>query len=414
MAKKKEYDVVVAGGGLGGVSAAYSAAKAGASVLLVEKYGFLGGMATAGLVNPFMSYRVRRKKISSPVFNELLKRMKAEGALDRKGRIFDDEILKVVLDRMMSDAGADVLFHALLTGARVRNERIESARIRLKEGGINVKGKIFIDATGDGDLAAFAGCRYEKGRKEDGLCQPMTLCFRIGNIAEPEGADAWSFIREELNRVFLDAKEAGIVDQPRENILLFKTLVPGVYHFNTTRVTGEDGTRSLDLSRAEAEARRQAHELFGLFKAKSLRFANAWLVKTAAQIGVRETRRIKGLYTVTEEDVLSARKFGDGIARSSYPVDIHNPAGAGTIIKKVPAGDYYEVPYRALLPEGTENLITGSRCVSSTHEAHSSLRIMPVVSAIGEAAGRAAAKAALGGVPPSKIDGASLAKEIFR
>lgn len=413
MAKRKEYDAVVIGGGPGGFSAALAAAERGLSVLLVERYGFLGGMATAGLVNPFMAYRVRRKKLCSPVFNEMLKNMKAENALDRKGHIFDDEVLKIVLDRMTAARGVDVLFHSFFSGASVKDGMIESVRIRGKGGSRTVKGKIFIDSTGDGDLAASAGCGYEKGRSSDGLCQPATLCFRIAGIAEPEGADAWSFIREELNQLFKEAKEYGEINQPRENVLVFKTLVPGMYHFNTTRITGVDATKIRDLSAAEVEGRRQVYELFELFKARSLRFVNAYIAKIAPQVGIRESRRIKGRYVVSEDDILSARKFGDGIARSNYPVDIHNPSGAGTVIKKVPSGDYYEIPYRSLVPEGVRNLIIGSRCVSSTHEAHSSLRVMPVVSAIGEAAGIAAAKAAGPGVEPKDVDGAGIKKELF-
>ncbi len=413
MAGKKEYDVVVAGGGPGGFSAAAAAGKEGASVLLVERYGFLGGMAAAGLVNPFMGYVLKGKKLTTSVFNELTDSLEAENALDEKGHIFDEEIMKVILDGMMADRGVKVLFHSFLTGAEVKNGRIKHISTFGKSGRLDIKGKVFVDSTGDGDLAAAAGCPFKKGREGDGLCQPMTLCFRIGGIAEPAGGCSRAGMQRELTRIFIDAKDAGEIDQPRENVLAIKTLVPGIWTFNTTRILGKDGTDTLDLSEAEIEGRRQAYELFNLFRRESPRFSNAYLAKLAPQVGVRETRRIEGRYVLAEKDILSASKFKDAIARSSYPLDIHNPVGEGTATAKVPEGDYYEVPFRSLLPLEIENLVIGSRCVSSSHEAHSSLRIMPVVSGIGEAAGLAAAKAAAEGAQPSEIDGSLLKKELF-
>lgn len=185
-------------------------------------------------------------------------------------------------------------------------------------------------------------------------------------------------------------------------------MVPHVFHFNTTRVTQRDATDTRDMTAAELEGRRQVAELLDLFKRRSPRFRDAYLIKMAAQIGVRESRRVMGEYVLTVHDVLEACKFADGIARSSYPVDIHNPTGAGTLIQRVPAGEFYEVPYRCLVPEGVDNLLVGSRCISATHEAHSSLRVMPVVAGIGEAAGVAAAWAAREGMLPREIDGARL------
>jgi hypothetical protein len=264
---------------------------------------------------------------------------------------------------------------------------------------------VYVDSTGDGDLAARAGAPVEIGRSQDGLCQPMTLCFRIGGVSgEPELGE----LRATLTEIFLAAKAANEIEQPREDVLIFRTLQPDVFHFNTTRVIGRDATDTLDMTAAELEGRRQAQELLDLFKRRSPRFKNAYMAKVAAQIGVRESRRVMGDYVLTVDDVLEAVHFADGIARSRYPVDIHSPTGEGTVIQRVPPGEYYEVPYRCLVPKDVENLIVGSRCVSTTHEAHSSLRVMPVVAGIGEAAGVAAAWAAREGIPPREVDGVQL------
>jgi hypothetical protein len=408
----KKYDVIVVGGGPGGIGAAVTAARNGMSVLLIERYGFAGGMATAGLVNPFMYYRSNTDAnyyLPSPVFMEIVKSLSDNGAADKGGHVFDDEILKILLDKLLLEAGVEILYHTLLTGAVSENGTVTGITVACKEGIHDLKAKIFIDATGDGDLANLAGFETEKGRKEDGACQPMTLCFRLGGVK----ADDWGALHKELNTVFKDGKASGEITDPREDVLIFRTLRPDVVHFNTTRVIAKDGTVSKDLGEAETIARNQVWELFNVFKNKSELCRDAFILKIAAQIGIRETRRVMGGYVLDANDVINAKTFDDGIARSSYPIDIHNPSGSGTVIERVKGG-YYEIPYRCIVPKGSKNLLMACRAISSTHEAHSSLRVMPVVASIGEAAGLAAVEALEEKISVSKVDGSKLKKMIFR
>lgn len=409
---RKSYDVIVAGGGPGGVSAAVTAARNGMSVLMIERYGFAGGMATAGLVNPFMYYRSKTDAnyyLPSPVFMEIVKNLSDNGALEKEGHVFDDEILKILLDKLLSDSNVEILYHSIVTGAVSKNGTVSEIAVACKEGRKDFKAKIFIDATGDGDLAEFAGFETQKGRKEDGACQPMTLCFRLGGVK----ADDWNALGNELNEIYLEGKTKGEISDPRENVLIFKTLRPDVVHFNTTRVVAKDGTISKQLGEAEIIARKQTWELFNIFKNKSQLCRDSFILKIAAQIGIRETRRVMGEYVLNAEDVVKAKSFEDGIARSSYPIDIHNPSGSGTIMKDIEGG-YYEIPYRCIVPKGSKNLLMACRAISSTHEAHSSLRVMPVVASIGEAAGLAAVEAVKGKISVSEVDGAKLKKNIFR
>jgi hypothetical protein len=404
------YDVIVVGGGPGGVCAAAAAAKEKARVLLVERYGFLGGMATAGLVNPFMAYRLNGKRLTTAAFNELLDRLDRAGALEAHGQVFDDELMKIILDQMMADHGVDVLLHSLLVGVKMDGRRISSIQTYGKSGNMDLSADIYIDSTGDGDLAALAGAPVEIGRPKDGLCQPMTLCFRVGGIS---GGLPPRTLSTELTELYLAVKGSGEIDNPREDVLIFGTQVPHIYHFNTTRILHRNATETLDLTRAEIEGRRQVMEMFHLFKTRSPRFRDAYLIKMATQIGVRESRRVMGEYTLTMGEVIEGCKFPDGIARSNYPVDIHNPDGEGTVIHRLQPGETYEIPYRCLVPREIENLLIGSRCISATHEAHSSLRVMPVVAGIGEAAGIAAAWAAQQRILPRQIDGKKLKAAMF-
>jgi len=218
----------------------------------------------------------------------------------------------------------------------------------------------------------------------------MTLCFRLADV-DTDKFDPES--RELVNEKYKEYKDKGIIKNPREDVLTFEHIVDDIIHFNSTRIVGRSAVDVEDLTAAEIEAREQMYELYQFMKNNIPGFENSKLLMSAPQIGVRESRRIVGEYVITEEDLLNTIKFEDSIARGTYPVDIHNPSGTGTVLKDVPYGDYYTIPYRALIPLGVNNLIVAGRPISSTHEAHSAYRVMPICASIGEGAGIAASVA---------------------
>jgi len=240
-----EFDVVVVGGGLGGFSAAVSAARNGASTLLLERYGFLGGMATAGLVNPFMSFHVGGREIIKGILREVIERLTEMGGYNPKNRSFDPEIMKYILDRMALEAGVELLYHTVFIDSVVsEGGYIKGILIYNKSGLSLVMGKMFVDGTGDGDLAVSAGAPFEKGRASDGLTQPMTLNFDLAAVNFKELPSG-----EELNEAYRKAKIRGEITCPRENLLWFRTTRDGLIHFNTTRILKVDGTNGRDLTR---------------------------------------------------------------------------------------------------------------------------------------------------------------------
>jgi len=401
--------VLVAGGGPAGLAAAVAVARRGLETLLIERYGFLGGMATAGLVNPFMMWDPNQGPLVGGIFQETLDRLSAKGGFscERQRNAFDPEAFKSVADEMCLEAGVQVRLHTLFTQAEVEGGRIASITAESKSGRDTCSAAVYIDCTGDADLAHRAGVPCDIGRQEDGLTQPMTLNFRMAGV-DVDRMPA----RAEINRLYDAAKVEGRVSCPRENVLLFHAIQPDVVHFNTTRVVGKSGVDARDLTAAEIEARRQTQDLVRFLIADVAGFERSYLQQTAAQIGIRESRRIRGEYALTAEDVLSARKFPDGIARSCYPIDIHSPSGSGTDIRQVPEGDHYEIPYRCLVPVGVDNLLVAGRCVSATHEAQASLRVMPQCFAMGEAAGIAAAIAIQRSIPPREVNGEELRKAV--
>ena len=401
----KHWDVIVVGGGPGGVPAAVSAARNGARVLLVESYGYLGGMATTALVHPYMKYHAGDTILSRGLFEEFVDILLGNGAILKDRAHFDAEPMKWLLDRFASDAGVDLLFHTRAIGVLRDGNKIEAVRVFHKGGIEDLSADIIIDSTGDGDISTWAGAKIEIGRHEDHACQPMTTCFRMANVdVKRIPASA------EINRFYDAAKARGEVINPRENVLKFQSVHDDVVHFNTTRVVGKSNIDGWSMTEAEIEGRRQVDDMVRFLKNHIKGFENSYLMKMAAEIGVRESRRVMGEYVLNAEDVLGARHFDDGIACASYDIDIHNPAGTGTVIQRLKEGTYYEIPYRCLIPKGVDNLIVASRCISSTHEAHSSLRVMPIVWTLGQAGGTAAALCLKNNVRPRDVNTAELRK----
>jgi hypothetical protein len=431
-------DVLVVGGGPAGLGAAVGAAQTGARVILTERYGFLGGNATVALVMPLMSFHtqgLRRERIGEAtllptdhgrgdpviagVLEQLLTRLIAAGGAippsPDTGYVvpFDPEIFKGVALELLDEAGVELLLHVfasdVLGGRQVRGAVFES-----KSGPLVIEARAVVDCTGDADLAARAGAAYELGRDEDGLTQPMTLMFRMVEFdrARFEGYveehpmqwrgvhGLWDLVRE--------ATERGELQLAREDILFFATPHEREVAVNSTRVTRVSGVDVWDLGYAEWESRRQLGQIAAFLRARVPGFEQAYVAQSGVAIGVRETRRITGDYRLTVSDILEARKFDDAVARGSYPVDIHNPTGKGTLLRRLPPGEAYDIPLRCLVPQGVEGLLVAGRAISGTHEALSSYRVMPISMATGQAAGVCAALAARSGRSPRQIPAAEI------
>lgn len=378
----KKYDLIVAGGGISGVAAATCAAREGISVLLVEKAGVLGGAMSLSLVYPFMKFRTEQsgRILSDGIFTEMRERHAAYGDTSW-------ETFKFVFDDMLTQAGADILFYADITEVKTEGRAVKSVTVSTKCGKEEIEADFFIDCTGDGDVIFMAGCDTQLGRESDGLCQPMTTCFRVANI------DTEIFYRDRpmLQEKYKQLQAEGKITNPRENILCMKGLGDGIIHFNTTRVIKLDPTSSLDLSRAEIMARAQVHEIMDFFREHSEAFKNCVLISVANNIGVRESRKLRGEHILTGDEIKNCVYFDDAIALGNYEIDIHNPEGSGTTLYYFKDEEFYSIPYRSLLPKEYDNLLVAGRCLSATHEAHSAVRIMPICATLGQAAGTAAA-----------------------
>jgi hypothetical protein len=438
-----EADVLVVGGGPAGLGAALGAAQAGARVILAERYGFLGGNATAALVMPLMSFhtqtptRERRGATTllptdhgpgEPVVGGVLAKLLARlvsvgGAIPptlATGYVvpFDPEWFKLVALDLLDEAGVQLLFHAFASGV-LGDAAVEGVVFETKSGPLVIRAKATVDCTGDADVAVQAGTPTKVGRP-DGLVQPMTLMFRM---AEFQRAAFEAYVKEHpgewrgvhgLWDLVRQATAAGKLTLPREDILFFATPHEGEVSINSTRVTRVLGTDVWDLSYAEWMSRRQMRQIAEFLRRYVPGFEKSYVLQSGVNIGVRETRRIVGDYQLTADDVLSARKFDDAIARGAYPLDIHNPAGSGTVLKRLPPGDAYDIPLRSLMPKNAEGLVVAGRCISGTHEAHSSYRVMPIVMATGHAAGVTAALAAKRNARPRHVPVEDIQRELVR
>ena len=387
-----KYDVVIAGAGPAGIGAALEAARSGLKTALIERYGCVGGNLTQGYVGPLLG-----KICEGTVADEI------ESAIcARKGAVPDFEKAKIALTELLDDAGVDVYLQTVVIGAEKNGEKVEKIHTSGKFGNISFSADAFIDATGDGDLAVLCGCPYEMGREGDGLVQPVTLMFVIEGV-DP---DQPLLCRHEEDytdlgdgREYLDlchkACRTGELPENVNIVRLYATDIKTERMVNATQENRIDPLKPADVFKAEASLRRQIGKIVDFLKNNIPGFSDIRIKGSASTLGVRESRRIVGRYQLTEEDLMAGRVFPDTVVhKANFCLDIHNPSGAGQSVhaeKRPVTPPLYDIPFSAMCPIGCNNLITAGRCISGTHVAHSSYRVMRICMAMGQAAGAAAA-----------------------
>lgn len=400
----EKFDLVVAGSGSSGSVAAISAARSGARTLLLERYGFLGGISTAVLDTFYGFYTpgTRSQKVVGGVADDVLAALHRFGCCFERpntygagtGITYNSEYLKVVWERLVIEAGARVLLHAWIQGAEVSGGRVRSLTVATKQGLQQFKADFFIDATGDADLCYFAGAPCELAGEHE-PAQMLTTTFKVANV---DVALRKTISKQEFHSRMAAAAQSGEFDLPRREGSDHVTPVPGLMATNMTRVqsftSNNGGFRNASdpelLSCAEIEGRRQALEYLSFLKQHIPGYANAELVAFGTQIGVRESRRLQGEYRLTRQDVLSAKQFEDQIGLCGAPIEEHH-AGDDTKWEYLPDGSCVGIPLRTLIPLGLDNVLVAGRCFSASHDAHASVRSMAQCMAMGQAAGIASA-----------------------
>ncbi|WHH58017.1 FAD-dependent oxidoreductase [Petroclostridium sp. X23] len=423
-------NVVIVGGGPAGFIAAIAAARNGVNVILIEKSSFIGGTITNGPLEAIMTFHDSDKQVIKGIAQEFVEKLIQAGG--SPGHVkddveycktitpFDAEVVKLVALQMLEQAGAALLLQTMVVDVVKEKDEVQAVIIESKSGRQAIQGDIFIDCSGDGDLSVLAGAEFDKGRPKDALSQPMTLLFKAGGVevkrlinyvkenkdefeiesnpddfAENQIIHLWGF-----PKVLGDGFEKKILSLKRRELHMVTTMRNGEVIINFTRVGG-DGTNINDITFAQVQATKQAHELIALFRDNVPGFENAYIMYTG-NIGVRETRRIKGKYVLSEEDILTGRKFDDVVARGAFPIDIHQPDSDSMEFKKVAKA--YDVPYGCLVVENLKNILVAGRCISVSHQALASVRITATCMAVGQSVGTAAALCIKQGIESDQLD----------
>jgi FAD dependent oxidoreductase len=405
-----EHEVVVLGGGPAGIAAAAAAGRAGRSTLLVERYGFLGGAGTAAGLANFCGLHAKvngeHRQVVHGIADDILSRLQALGALAAPhalfgGRIqaqaYDVSAYKLAADQVLASAKVRPLFHALAVGYRDGHLLVET-----KSGRRAIGASVFIDCSGDGDLACWAGAPYEVGDGKGNMLYPSTM-YRIGGVDPQKAGDAW----ERIGALMEEAERAGR-RFPRKKPILRPQPNPVEWRANLTQIRNPDGSAvsGIDvaqLSYGEVEGRRQVWDTFHFIREKAPGFERAYIADIAPQLGIRETRRIGGVYQLTEEDVLACADFPDSIGVNGWPVEEHKAGDVEFRFQRSPRG-YNQLPYRMLVPLAVENMLVAGRCASMTHGGQSAARVSGACFAMGEAAGSAAHLALRFGVAVPDLD----------
>lgn len=401
--------VLVAGGGPAGVGAAIAAARTGAKTLIVEQSNVLGGMATAGMMSHWSG------STTSPIGLEITGRTRESASLpvdweeDSRWNI-SHEALKRALFDIVEEAGARIQLHTFISGVIKEGDRVVGVITESKSGREAILADVVVDATGDGDIAARAGAAFQMGREEDAVCQPATTMFLIGGVDKKRAIRPGSFETlvevpageiQHLGREHLPA--------PAGHVLLYWSRLPGAICVNMTNAINVDATDVRSITAAEIQCRRQMDDIVAFLREYAPGYETCYLLSSAQNIGIRESRHVKGVYTMTAEDILTARVFDDWIAVKNYfNFDIHSVKGAGLdengAQKYFKSAGCYTIPYGACVPEKIDGLLLSGRNISGTHKAHSNFRVMTICLNIGYGVGVAGALAAKKGVAPRDVD----------
>lgn len=410
-----EYDVVVVGSGPAGISAAVAASRLQQRVALIERYGVVGGNLTCGHVGPILGM-VSRGTIRDEIVTLL--GVPENDMIGEIGVAHDVEKAKRVLSQLLEREGVSVFLQTSLVDVIKEGNKVKGVVVSTKKGPGALMGKVTVDATGDGDVSYLSGCRVEKGR-EDGLMQPVTLEYTISGLDDDKAIVCIGDVDNVKfkDMAFLDyCKKCALNGELPETlsaVRLHRTTRKGERQVNTTQLNRIDSTRTSDIFKAEVQLREQMITVSDFLRTHLPGYENCYISSSGTTMGVRESRRVMGKYVLTVDDVASGRRFDDVVVhKAEFVVDIHNPDGAGQAEDKIQYSKPYDIPYRCFVPLTVDSLLVAGRCISGTHKAHASYRVMSICMAMGQAVGTAAAISASTGVEPDKLDYRDIQKSL--